>query len=482
MIISDDSIAPPAQAPRLELPPAAVCEQAKAILAKTLSPARFNSFATTMQISAITDSEAVVIVPNDFARGLLQQSVELVTQAISQVLGRSIQARITVDPDMELEYTGGISAITPAQERKAVDSAYLVLSAGTVAGQPAGGMANSNLNARYTMDRFVVSSNNQFCHSASVAVSKNPGNAYNPLFIYGGVGLGKTHLMQAIGHELLKAHPNKVVRYVPSEHFVNDVVMGIRENKMVELRRRYRTVDVLLVDDIQFIGGKEATQEEFFHTFNALRDANKQIVMTSDCPPKELKKMEERLRSRFEWGLTADIQPPDFETRLAILSKKCQIDSREMNPDVLDYIAQTYTHNVRELEGALLRLQAHSDLAGTTLDLSAAVRILSPGSELRQVGQKPTIDAVTNAVAEHFQLEPSSLRADGRSHDLTTPRHIAMFIAQEDLQVALQAIGNYFGNRKHSSVKYACDKVRAELATNAELARSISLIRRQLRV
>lgn len=505
MIISDDTTLPPTPASttigdrdnpdtpgqesapvaRLELPAQIVCNKAKETLAKTLSSPVFESFARNMQVSEITETEAVVSVANDVARTILQKSVDTISAAISSALGRSVQARIVVTPGLEVEYTPSLAAIsvTPARQaetdempapasRVAVSSASVGLAGGPVA---------ANLNERYTMDNFVVGSNSKFCHSAALAVSANPGQAYNPLFLYGGVGLGKTHLMQAIGNEVLRTKPGKVVRYITCERFVNDVVTGIRENRMVDFRRRYRNVDVLLVDDIQFIEGKDATQEEFFHTFNALRDNGKQIVLSSDRPPKALSRLEERLRSRFEWGLTADIQPPDFETRVAILSKKCQGQSQPMPQEVLDYIASTYTNNIRELEGALLRLQAHCEFAGQSLDLSGAINILDPGSNVAARGQNLTVDAVINAVSSHFGQEPSDLRSDKRSHDLSQPRHIAMFLAYEDLNASYQKIGDCFGHRKHTSVKYGCDKVREELAGSADLARTIAQIRRQLR-
>ncbi|NMB25957.1 MAG: chromosomal replication initiator protein DnaA [Firmicutes bacterium] len=336
------------------------------------------------------------------------------------------------------------------------------------------------LNPRYTFDTFVVGNSNRFAHAASLAVAEAPARAYNPLFVYGGVGLGKTHLMQAIGHYALEHNPQSKVVYVSSEKFTNDLINAIGKKAMVEFRARYRNVDVLLIDDIQFVAGKESTQEEFFHTFNALYEANKQIVMTSDRPPKEIPTLEDRLRSRFEWGLTTDIQPPDLETRIAILRKKAATDNLEIPEEVLSYIANRVHSNIRELEGALNRVMAVGSLSRRDITIEVAEEGLKDiVSSARQ--KQITIDAIQNVVASHYSIKVADMRSKKRTRVVTFPRQVAMYLARDLTDASLPRIGDEFGGRDHTTVIHACDKIQRALQKDPSLQREVNQIIQQLR-
>jgi chromosomal replication initiator protein len=327
-------------------------------------------------------------------------------------------------------------------------------------------------NPKYTFDSFVIGSSNRFAHAASSAVADNPGRAYNPLFLYGGVGLGKTHLMQAIGHSILSNLKSLKVAYVTSETFTNDVVIAIREHKNVELRNKYRTVDTLLIDDIQFVAGKESTQEEFFHTFNTLYEANKQIVISSDRPPKEFSTLEERLRSRFEWGLVADIQPPDLETRVAILSKKAKQESYNIPDDVFLFIASKIKSNIRELEGALLQVVAKTSLSHKPINMETtqeALKEILSSDHPRNI----TILMVQKAVAQVFNLKMDDFKARRRTNDIAFPRQVAMYLSRELADSSLTKIGDEFGGRDHTTVMHACDRIKEEIVINSNVKEKI---------
>ena len=316
----------------------------------------------------------------------------------------------------------------------------------------------SVLNPKYTFETFVIGNNNRFAHAACVAVSEAPAQAYNPLFIYGGVGLGKTHLMHAIGNAILEVNPRKRIYYASSEKFTNELIASIRMDKMLEFRNQYRNVDVLLIDDIQFLVGKERTQEEFFHTFNALHDAGKQIVISSDRPPKEISQLEERLRSRFEWGLTTDIQKPDLETRTAILQKKSMSENLEIPVDVLTFIASRIDTNIRELEGALTRVVAYARLnkKEITIDLvSESLKEILPNLKPQVI----TVDMIINSVAEYYHMPKEDFRAKRRTAQIVLPRHIAMFLSRKLTDISLPKIGEEFGGRDHTTIISACDKI-----------------------
>jgi chromosomal replication initiator protein len=455
-----------------------VWDEARGYLKKRMKTPTYESWIVPMRLKSLTPSEAVVAVVNDFAKDRLTGlHFEEIRKSICLASGYDVTLKIVVDESIQstpTDYVPSIGAIAVGQPGKSEPA--------TTSGA---GFDNavraqaSNLNPKYTLDTFVVGSHNRFCYSAAGAVAERPGQTYNPLFIYGGVGLGKTHLMHAIGHQVMKNNPRMNVRYVTCEKFTNDLINSIRENKMIDFRKRYRQVDVLLVDDVHFIEGKESTQEEFFHTFNALRESGRQIILSSDRPPKEIPKLEERLRSRFEWGLIADMQPPDFETRLAILRNKCEAERVQVDDSVLQYIATQVTTNIRELEGALCRAQAYGNLSGSPLNLQTAASVLQVGSP---VSSKTTltVESIIGAVAEHYKVDTSDLRSQKRSQDLALPRHVAMFLVHDHLKISHSRIGEYFGGRKHPSVIYAIDKVKEELVKNVALSHSIAQIRRRL--
>jgi chromosomal replication initiator protein len=336
----------------------------------------------------------------------------------------------------------------------------------------------AQLNARYTFDAFVIGSGNQFAHAACQAVSQRPSKAYNPLFLYGGVGMGKTHLMQAIGHEIKRVMPQSAICYVSSEKFTNEMINSLRYDKMISFRDKFRGVDVLLVDDIQFLAQKERTQEEFFHTFNALHESMKQIVIASDRPPKELAEFEDRLRSRFEWGLIADIQPPDLETKVAILQKKAEQEKVILPTDVALYIASNIRSNVRELEGALIRLVAHSSLIGAEITLPYTQQVLK--NFIDSQARKVTIESIQKAVAEQFGLRLVEIKAKNNSRAIVYPRQIAMYLAKHLTEASLPEIGRQFGGKHHTTVLHSVDKIDVTRKTDKDLNRLINKMTEQL--
>lgn len=324
------------------------------------------------------------------------------------------------------------------------------------------------MNSKYTFDTFVIGSGNRFAHAASLAVAEAPAKAYNPLFLYGGVGLGKTHLMHAIGHFVLEHNPRAKVLYISSEKFTNEFINAIRDNRGESFRNKYRNIDVLLIDDIQFLAGKEGTQEEFFHTFNALHEERKQIIISSDRPPKEIPTLEERLRSRFEWGLITDIQPPDLETRIAILRKKAKADNLEVPIEAMVYIANQIDTNIRELEGALIRVVAYSSLinADITSHLAAeALKDIMPSSRPRVI----TIQDIQQKVGEFYGMKMEDFKARKRTKMVAYPRQIAMYLSRELTDFSLPKIGEAFGGRDHTTVIHAHEKISVALKTDQEL-------------
>jgi len=336
----------------------------------------------------------------------------------------------------------------------------------------------AQLNPRYTFDAFVIGSGNQFAHAACQAVAERPSKAYNPLFLYGGVGMGKTHLMQAIGHEIKKRMPQAAICYVSSEKFTNEMINSLRYDRMTSFRDKFRGVDVLLVDDIQFLAQKERTQEEFFHTFNALHESMKQIVIASDRPPKELAEVEDRLRSRFEWGLIADIQPPDLETKVAILQKKAEQEKVTLPTDVALYVASNIRSNVRELEGALIRLVAHSSLIGAEITLPYAQQVLK--NFIDSQARKVTIESIQKAVAEQFGLRLVEIKAKNNSRAIVYPRQIAMYLAKHLTEASLPEIGRQFGGKHHTTVLHSVEKIDGQRKNDKDLNRLVNKLTEQL--
>jgi len=341
---------------------------------------------------------------------------------------------------------------------------------------------NANLNPKYKFDTFVVGSNNKFAHSASLAVAESPGKAYNPLYLYGGAGLGKTHLMHSIGHFILEENPNMKVLYVTSEEFTNEVIESIRSGNsadMTKLREKYRTVDVLMVDDVQFIIGKESTQEEFFHTFNVLHAAGKQIILSSDKPPKDMETLDERFRSRFEWGLIADIQAPDYETRMAILRKNADFYDRKIDEDIIKYIATNIKSNIRELEGAFNKIIAFARLNKVELTLPLAEEALKDviyPNKPKEV--TPTL--IINVVAEHFGVRPDDISSKKRNSEFVQPRQVVMYLCRELTDVSLNNIAKLLGKKDHTTIIHGINKVEAELSTNEEFRNKMEIIKKKI--
>jgi len=467
---------------RLERSLKEIWAQAQEILARKLSQPSFESWIRPTHLLELIGDQASIAVSNEFIRGWIANNhLEAITDAISQVVNRPVTAKIVVDTSLHHEpYTPSIAAITVIPPAQATSREQLTNASPLSPGSHATTrLSSANLNAKYLFETFVVGSHNRFSHSAALAVAERPGQAYNPLFLYGGVGLGKTHIMQAIGHQVLLNSPQMTVRYISCERFTNELINSIRDDRMIEFRKRYRQVDVLLMDDIQFIEGKESTQEEFFHTFNALRDSGRQIVLSSDRPPKALSLLEERLRSRFEWGLIADIQTPDLETRMAILRKKSELENMRVPNDVLEYIASVFTTNIRELEGALIRAHAYASLTGSSLTVAAVTGVLQPGGPA-QAKPALTMERIIQIVAAHYRVETSEIKSAKRSQDLALPRHVAMYLAHELMQASFPRIGEAFGGRAHTSALHAYKKIETSLLKDANLAAAVNQIRRQL--
>lgn len=335
------------------------------------------------------------------------------------------------------------------------------------------------LNPKYTFSTYVIGKSNNFAHAAAYAVSQRPGDAYNPLFLYSGVGLGKTHLMHAIGHSILEKNPDARILYITSETFTNDLIKAISTNTNFEFRNRYRNVDVLMVDDIQFIAGKEQTQEEFFHTFNALYEARKQIVISSDKPPKDIPTLEERLRSRFEWGLIADISKPDLETRIAILRKKAELEHLDVPDEVNTYIATKVESNIRELEGCLTRVLAYADLTHTPINealAAEALRDMLPVKDPRRI----TTDLIMAIVSEYYHVSIEDLKSKRRNREITVPRQIAMYLVRELNGTSLPTIGMEFGGRDHTTVIHACDKIAEDIKHDAALKETVNALKKRI--
>ena len=395
-------------------------------------------------------------------RLLVRVPTKLFSKRLKETYGEILKAVLTQigQPDLAIEFICAESELAaPAQASS--QQARLDFDS-----------TSHQLNPRYTFDSFVVGTSNQFAHAAARAVAEQPSRTYNPLFLYGGVGLGKTHLMQAIGHDLKRRNPALRLTYVSAEKFTNEVIASIRFERMAALRERFRNMDVLMVDDIQFIATRERTQEEFFHTFNALYDQQKQIVISSDCPPKDISSIEERLRSRFEWGLIADIQPPDLETKIAILQKKADSERLHLPDDVAEYIARAIKSNIRELEGALIRLMAYASLIGTEVNLPMAQQVLKNIIETQE--KKVTIEQIQKAVGEAFGLRAQDLKMRSNSKVIAYPRQVAMFLVKQLTSASLPEIGKQFGGKHHTTVLHSINKIEALRQTDKDLNKTIN--------
>lgn len=426
-----------------------------------LSDISYNTWIKPLDFHMVKDDTVIIIIPSDQAHALNYISSkykDYFKVTVSEIMNHTYDISFILESD-----TGKDMLSSPG-------SVYNI------------NYENANLNLKYRFDTFVVGNNNKFAHSASLAVAESPGEAYNPLYLYGGAGLGKTHLMHSIGHFILDRNPDKKVLYVTSEQFTNEVIESIRSGnaaKMNKVREKYRTVDVLLVDDVQFIIGKESTQEEFFHTFNVLHSAGKQIILSSDKPPKEMETLEERFRSRFEWGLIADIQQPDYETRMAILKKNAEGYGKEIDEEIFDYIASNIKSNIRELEGAFNKVIAFSRLNKVDITLDnveeALKDIISPNI-VRQV----TPQIIINVVADHFGIASDDITSKKRNSEFVQPRQICMYLCRKLTEESLQSIGKALGKKDHTTVIHGIDKITEEIQTNDELKNRVDIIMKKI--
>ncbi|MBO9131368.1 chromosomal replication initiator protein DnaA [Bacillus sp. 165] len=433
-------------------------------LEKKVSKPSYETWLKSTKAHSLKKDVLTITAPNEFARDWLESHYSsLIAETLHHLTGAELDIRFIIpqsQSEEEFDYM-------PAKKTKMMND------------EP-NHFPQSMLNQKYIFDTFVIGSGNRFAHAASLAVAEAPAKAYNPLFIYGGVGLGKTHLMHAIGHYVIEHNPNAKVVYLSSEKFTNEFINSIRDNKAVDFRNKYRNVDVLLIDDIQFLAGKEQTQEEFFHTFNALHEESKQIVISSDRPPKEIPTLEDRLRSRFEWGLITDITPPDLETRIAILRKKAKAEGLDIPNEVMLYIANQIDSNIRELEGALIRVVAYSSLINKDInaDLAAeALKHIIPSSKPRII----SIHEIQKAVGQVYQVKLEDFKAKKRTKSVAFPRQIAMYLSRELTDSSLPKIGEEFGGRDHTTVIHAHEKISNLLKTDNQLQRQIEDINELLK-
>jgi chromosomal replication initiator protein len=437
----------------------------------SLSPANFETWLRDTKLVDVDDQRFRISVPNGFAKDWLETRYRsLISQTLARIVGYSVQVEFAVQATGEVAPADEADGVTPAEMAPA--SRNVRVEPTRVGGE--GGA--TNINARYTFTNFIVGSANRLAHAASLSVAERPGHAYNPLFLYGGVGLGKTHLMHAIGNQVIAKFPRKRVVYATSEKFTNEFITSIQQGKIDDFRARYRRIDLLLIDDIQFIADKERTQEEFFHTFNAIHEDGKQIVLSSDRPPKAILTLEERLRSRFEWGLIADLTAPDLETRIAILRAKSEEGAVPITSDVIEFIARKVVSNIRELEGALNRIVAYASMGAMPISIELAQAVLSNvlyNPKKRQV----TPERIAMAVADYYGVQMDALRGQKRDKAIVTPRQVAMFLMRQETDVSLLRIGAELGGRDHSTVLHACDKITRESAVNDELRREIAAVR-----
>ena len=416
--------------------------KAKDLLKNETTQITFDTWIQPLEIKSFNDNNVILIASTSFQKDTLESRyLDLITNTFNFITNKKCNVVIKLENE-------AIEDIAPENNNVFVNNKTIL---------------NSGLNPKYTFDTFVVGNNNKFAQAAAMGVAENPGSKYNPFFIFGGVGLGKTHLMQAIGNEVLRNNPNASVLYISSENFTNQLINALRDQSMDKFRDKYRNIDVLLIDDIQFIAGKKSTQEEFFNTFNALYDAQKQIILSSDRPPREIELLDDRLRSRFEWGVTADIQSPDYETRLAILRKKIQVESIIIDDEILSLIATKVDSNIRELEGIINKLIARASLTETPITIEMAQKAID---DIK--GETKVISSayIQDIVAKYFNINIDDLKGQKRSNDVVFPRQIAMYLCRNVAQMSMPQIGRDFGNRDHSTVMHACTKIEKEIKSN----------------
>ncbi len=431
----------------------------------------YRTWLLPLEIYDLKDDKAIITVPDSTMIGYIKKKYGFFLKiAIEEKTGIECDVDFISKEDAQKQSTSGKKKHGLINQQAKVSQETL---------------QNANLNPKYTFDTFVVGANNNLAHAASLAVAESPGEVYNPLFIYGGVGLGKTHLMHSIAHFILKNNPQAKILYVTSEKFTNELIDAIRNKNNItttEFREKYRNNDVLLIDDIQFIIGKESTQEEFFHTFNTLYESKKQIIISSDKPPKEIETLEERLRSRFEWGLTVDIQSPDYETRMAILRKKEEMEGYNIDNEVIKYIATNIKSNIRELEGALTKIVALSKLGTNheseiTLQLAeeALKDLISPNA-----AKEISPESIIQTVCDHFGITPLDIASQKRNRDIVVPRQIVMYLCRTMIDIPLQSIGKYMGGRDHTTIIHGSEKITNELSKNESLRNTIEILKKKI--
>ena len=465
------------------------------LLENDVNKPTFDTWFKSTELAAYYGENIIIKVQNDFAKNYLKNNyTHIIKNHLESMLNHSVKLQFVTPQEKEnaisqllqqQDYTQEYAPSYPEERAYEADKPYRAPEpVSYVEEQPRLFTRDTGLNTKYTFDSFVVGGSNRMTHAACMGVADNIANnsstrVYNPLFIHGGSGLGKTHLMHAIGNHILMHKPNARISYLSSETFTNEIIDAIMKNKRKEFRDKYRTVDVLLIDDIQFIADKESTQEEFFHTFNALREAEKQIIISSDRPPNEIPKLEERLRTRFNQGLLTDIQPPDLETRIAILRKKAELNNYEVSDEILQYIADRIKSNVRELEGALNKLLAYNNLVNTSITMEIAEKELSniiTPDKPREI----TPQLIIEVVSEHFHISVDQMISKNRSSEIAKPRQIAMYLCRTMTDVPLETIGSYMGKRDHSTIKYGADKISKDISKNESLKNTIEVIMKKI--
>ncbi len=445
-----------------------IWNKALLLIKQDVSEVTYNTWIKTIKPKFIDNDLFIFEVPNKFTVDILtDRYVPLIINTLKHVTSKIYNVKFVIaqtqDENM-LEKDGCPDVIGKEESPEEDKNKNLVSGA---------------LNPKYSFDNFVIGPNNRFAHAACLAVAEAPSKAYNPLFIYGGVGLGKTHLMHAIGHYILSHNKSAKVLYVTSETFTNELINSIKDDKNIQFRNRYRNIDVLLIDDIQFIAGKESTQEEFFHTFNALHEANKQIVISSDRPPKEIPTLEDRLRSRFEWGLITDIQPPDLETRIAILRKKAEMENLTIDDEVMLFIAKKIKSNIRELEGALTRIIAYPSLANREINMDLAHDALK-GIISEDKPKQITISLIQQIVGNYFNLKAEDFKSKKRTRNVAFPRQIAMYLTRELTDLSLPKIGEEFGGRDHTTVIHAYEKISQDIKNDIQLKNTVEELKKKI--